>query len=70
MGWTSVFIAEPVCTRISTPALVSLGAEGVFYTSGTFFFAHDSRPYYHGVWHIFVLLGSVAHWLAILFILS
>lgn len=70
MGWTFVLIAEPVCTRISTPALVSLGAEGFFYTSGTYFFAHDSRPYYHGVWHIFVLLGSVAHWLAILFILS
>ena len=70
MGWTFVFIAEPVCTRISTPALVSLGAEGFFYTSGTYFFAHDSRPYYHGVWHIFVFLGSVAHWLAILFILS
>lgn len=70
MGWTFVFIAEPVCTRISTPAMISLGAEGLFYTSGTYFFAHDSRPYYHGVWHIFVLLGSVAHWLAILFILS
>ena len=45
-------------------------AEGLFYTSGTWFFAHDSKPYFHGVWHIFVLLGSVAHWLAILFILS
>lgn len=70
MGWTFVFIAEPVCTRISTPALISLFAEGLFYTSGTYFFAHDSRPYYHGIWHIFVLLGSVAHWLAILLILQ
>ena len=49
MGWTFVFIAEPVCTRISTPALISLFAEGLFYTSGTYFFAHDSRPYYHGI---------------------
>jgi len=70
MGWTFVFIAEPVCTRISTAALISLLAEGVFYTGGTYFFAHDSRPYFHGIWHIFVLLGSVAHWLAILLVLS
>ena len=51
-------------------ALCAILAEGLFYTSGTWFFAHDSKPYFHGVWHIFVLLGSVAHWLAILFILS
>lgn len=70
MGWTFVFIAEPVCTGISTPALICLLFEGLFYTSGTYFFAHDSRRFYHGIWHIFVLLGSVSHWLAILFILS
>ena len=70
MGWTFVFIAQPVCTHITSATLVSLLAEGLFYTSGTYFFAHDQRRFYHGVWHIFVLLGSVAHWLAILLILS
>lgn len=69
MGWAFVFIAEPVCRNISQEALLSILAEGVFYTSGTYFFAHDSRPYYHGVWHIFVLLGSLSHWLALWFIL-
>ena len=70
MGWTFVFIAELVCMRMSPPALICLLFEGLFYTSGTYFFAHDSRRFYHGIWHIFVLLGSVSHWLAILFILS
>lgn len=70
MGWAFIFMVEPVCTRISTQALCAIVAEGVFYTSGTYFFAHDSRRYFHGIWHIFVLLGSVAHWLGILFILQ
>lgn len=70
MGWTFVFIAEPVCRHIPASALCSILAEGFFYTAGTYFFAHDRRPFYHGVWHIFVLLGSVAHWLAILLILT
>ena len=70
MGWSFVFVAEPVCTRLSPAALAAIGAEGIFYTSGTWFFAHDSKPYFHGVWHLFVLLGSVAHWLAILLLLS
>lgn len=70
MGWTFIFVAEPVCQKIYTPALCAVLAEGLFYTSGTYFFAHDRRAYYHGVWHIFVLLGSIAHWVAILLILS
>ena len=70
MGWSFIFMAEPVCRHLPSHALCAILAEGLFYTSGTWFFAHDSKPYFHGVWHIFVLLGSVAHWLAILFILS
>lgn len=69
MGWTFVFVAEPVCSRITSGTLIALLSEGFFYTAGTYFFAHDNRPYYHGIWHIFVLLGSVAHWTAILLIL-
>ena len=70
MGWSFIVMAEPVCRHLPARALCAILAEGLFYTSGTWFFAHDSKPYFHGVWHIFVLLGSVAHWLAILFILS
>ena len=36
---------------------------------GTYFFAHDDKKYYHGVWHIFVLLGAMAHWTAVLLII-
>ncbi len=70
MGWAFVFIAEPVCRNITPGALIAILCEGVFYTSGTYFFAHDSHPFYHGVWHIFVLLGSLSHWVGILLILS
>ena len=70
MGWSVVFIAEPVYHQLSTTALLFILAEGLFYTSGTYFFSHDSHPYYHGIWHIFVLLGAVCHWIAILSILS
>lgn len=69
MGWTFVFVARPVCERLSAEAMGWLFAEGFFYTAGTYFFAHDRRRYYHGVWHVFVLLGSVAHWLAMLAVL-
>ncbi len=70
MGWSIVFIAEPVYRHLPVEALIAILCEGIFYTGGTYFFAHDNRPYFHGIWHIFVLLGSIAHWVAILLTLS
>ena len=66
MGWSGVFIAKPVCDRLSLPAILLILAEGLLYTVGTYFFARDTRRHYHAVWHIFVLLGAIAHWTAIL----
>ena len=69
MGWSVVFIAKPVYERLSPLSLLLLLTEGLLYTSGTYFYAHDSRRHYHTVWHIFVLLGALAHWGAILTIM-
>ena len=69
MGWSVVFIAKPVYERLSSLSLLLLLLEGLLYTSGTYFFAHDSRRHYHTVWHIFVLLGALAHWGAVLTIM-
>lgn len=70
MGWSVLFIAKPVFELLTLPAALSLVAEGIFYTAGTWFFAHDDHPYYHAIWHVFVLLGTVCHWTAVIIILS
>ena len=62
MGWSALLVAPQVFSRLSTQALVFLLAEGLFYTAGTYFFSHDDRRHFHAIWHIFVLLGSIAHW--------
>jgi hemolysin III len=50
-------------------AIIWIVLEGLFYTGGTYFFAKDSKPYYHGIWHLFVLAGAVSHQMAIISIL-
>ena len=65
MGWSVVFIARPVWERIGILPLCLILAEGLFYTAGTYFYAYDERPHYHAIWHIFVLLGAIAHWGAV-----
>ena len=69
MGWSIVFIAEPVIKLLTPVTLLLLLAEGIAYTTGTYFFAHDDRPHYHAIWHVFVLLGALAHWGAVLSLL-
>ena len=66
MGWSVVFIAKPVYDSLPDVSLLLLLAEGLFYTAGTYFFAKDSRQHYHAIWHVFVLLGAITHWTAIL----
>lgn len=69
MGWSIVFVAEPVFKQLTTTTIWLLIAEGLAYTAGTYFFAHDERPYYHVIWHVFVLLGALAHWGVVLSLL-
>lgn len=69
MGWSVLLIIKPVWERLSVAALVMLITEGVLYTAGTYFFTNDNRRHFHAIWHIFVLLGAMAHWTAVLLIL-
>ena len=69
MGWSIVLVAQPVIERLTLAALVMLLCEAFFYTTGTYFFAYDSKRHYHAIWHVFVLLGAMSHWTAILLLI-
>lgn len=69
MGWSGVFIAKPVYEQLSTTSILFILSEGLLYTMGTYFFAKDTKRHYHAVWHVFVLLGAISHWAAILFVM-
>jgi hemolysin III len=66
-GWFVVFAARPLLYALGWHGMMWLGAGGIAYTLGIVFFALDRLRYFHAVWHIFVLAGSVAHYFAILF---
>lgn len=70
MGWSVILIAKPVFTSLSLASILWIVAEGVFYTSGTYFFTRDDRPYFHGIWHLFVLAGAISHQMAVISILT
>jgi hemolysin III len=65
-GWFVVIAIGPLIHSLGWPGLMWLGAGGVAYTLGIVFFALDRLRYFHALWHLFVLAGSVAHFFAIL----
>lgn len=68
MGWSVVFVLKPILESISLNGFMWVIYGGVFYTVGVIFFAIDRKvPYFHAIWHIFVLLGSICHFLMVLF---
>ncbi|SDX65231.1 PAQR family membrane homeostasis protein TrhA [Thiocapsa roseopersicina] len=70
MGWLIVFALEPLLATLPPAGVRGLLAGGLFYTFGVVFYALDSRfSWSHGVWHLFVLAGSISHYLTILFFL-
>ena len=64
MGWSVVFVAKPVWDATPVVGLWWLLVEGLAYSGGAWFYAKSKKhKYFHAVWHLFVLLGTVAHFM-------
>lgn len=67
LGWLPILAIRTIIERVPSPALALIVAGGVLYSVGTWFLTHDERvPYFHGVWHMLVVMASICHYLAIL----
>lgn len=68
MGWTTVVAIYPLMHALGTAGFIWLAVGGLLYTVGIIFYALDSHLVHaHGVWHLFVLAGSAAHFITILY---
>ena len=69
--WLPVALGAGIAAWFALPAaahwtgLLFLLAGGVFYTLGTYFYHRESIPYSHAIWHLFVIAGSVCHFVAV-----
>lgn len=65
MGWMIVFAVKPMLTAMDPAGLWLLLAGGLSYTFGTIFYSLERMPYHHFIWHLFVMGGSICHFIAI-----
>ncbi|MGE4404782.1 PAQR family membrane homeostasis protein TrhA [Pseudomonas sp.] len=68
MGWIVLVAVRPLFAALGGAGFAWLLGGGLCYTIGIVFFVYDERfRHWHGVWHIFVMVGSLLHFIAILF---
>jgi len=66
LGWLCVVAVKPILELVPLGALAWIAAGGFAYTAGVFFFAAKRIPHHHAIWHLFVLGGSICHYVAVL----
>lgn len=65
MGWIGIVAVQPLFAALGFAPVALVVAGGIAYSIGVIFFAWHSIKHHHAIWHIFVLLGSICHFLAI-----
>ena len=66
MGWAVLGYFQPLYNAIHINGLILLILGGLFYTFGIIFFAWHKIPFNHTIWHLFVLGGSICHYISII----
>ncbi len=69
MGWAIIFAIKPMIASVTKTSLVFLLIGGIFYTAGIVFYAVKKIRYFHSVWHLFTVGGTVFHYFSILLIM-
>lgn len=66
LGWIIVLDLEELLTLVPPQGVAWLLAGGLSYTFGIVFYAINRIPFNHALWHLFVVIGSLCHYLAVL----
>jgi len=68
MGWFALIAVKPMFNSIPIESFIWIIIGGVCYTSGVVFYAWSRLPFNHTIWHGFVLIGSISHFIGMLYI--
>jgi hemolysin III len=70
MGWMFVVAVGPMIKNLPLTSIIFLFLGGLFYSVGVVFYMKRNLKYGHGIWHLFVLAGSIMHFFAVIYSLG
>lgn len=65
MGWMLIFIANDFFSAVPLSCMWWIIIGGVFYTTGVIFYIKEWFFHHHAVWHVFVLIAAISHYIAV-----
>jgi hemolysin III len=65
MGWMIVFVIKPLWGVMPFSVFLWILSGGLSYTVGVYFYVKGDRNYFHTIWHFFVLVGTIFHYVAV-----
>lgn len=65
MGWIGVVLIQPLMAALGLTAIALVIAGGAAYSLGVIFFAWNRIPHNHAIFHVFILAGSILHYIAV-----
>lgn len=67
MGWFILIAFKPLMLNLTKIGMFWLISGGIFYTVGIIFYVFDKKVrHFHGIWHLFVMFGSISHYITVL----
>lgn len=67
MGWLILWMVRPLIENLGAEGTCYLALGGFLYSAGILFYIFDTKfQHFHGIWHLFVLAGSICHYLVVL----
>ncbi|MEL7588339.1 MAG: hemolysin III family protein [Prolixibacteraceae bacterium] len=69
MGWLALVAIVPVIRNVPNTSLWLIFAGGISYTAGVGFYLYSRIPFFHLIFHLFILAGSICHFFAFLYLL-
>ena len=67
LGWMAVITIPPMLDQMSNTCFMWIAIGGAFYTLGIIFYLREKIPFSHAIWHVFVIAGSIGHYIAMLY---
>ncbi|MFE8702122.1 hemolysin III family protein [Cytobacillus sp. FJAT-54145] len=67
MGWLIIIGIKPLYSILGNSGFMLLFVGGILYTLGSVFYVFQKIPYFHAIWHLFVIAGSASMYFCVLF---
>lgn len=65
MGWSVIFMPSSFFENIPQHVWNLILAGGILYTAGVGFYVWQKLKFHHAIWHVFVLIGAICHFVGV-----